>query len=111
VDNTLPSYDDVIAYEKEREASGLEPPTYEEALQMVGAPKPVNPSGSTGLARQDNPSLLLRLDSTGKTIDQFFFRNVRFHKVKNSNKIYIGNILSFFYFFKTLHIMYLGSRN
>ena len=41
-DNTLPSYDDVVNHEKEKEAAGIEPPTYEEALKMIGADKKSN---------------------------------------------------------------------
>jgi hypothetical protein len=50
--DNLPTYDDVVNHEKEKEATGLEPPTYEEALKMVDTTKPAEPDG---LAGQDSP--------------------------------------------------------
>ena len=60
-DNSLPTYDDVVNYEKEKEAAGIEPPTYEEALKMIGVA--TSPSqANSGLRRTDNPSGLSRQD-------------------------------------------------
>ena len=59
LDNSLPTYDDVITEENEKK-EGIEPPTYEEALRMSG----LKNSENSGVTRPENTGFL-RQDSIG----------------------------------------------